>query len=220
MKNTLGLLGLLLVVGCGTSKEQRTAYREAQAGARKRLEAREKAFRASVEELAAGRWVPHAELGACADAPPDGWVVDPPSDRWDLVGRVFEAARGHIGPPERAKQFSDAAQLEAATQELLTYEADQNVTILFVDSLVKPRATSETSFAAGHESGRAWVWSGKRLAIVCAGTFEASTPERVEVTHRGGRTSKADEVASDLLVAMRRESQKDAREKLVAAGPP
>lgn len=198
MKNTVGVLSLLLAVGCGTSKEQRTAYREAQAGARKRLEAREKAFRASVEELAAGRWVPHAELGACADAPPDGWVVDPPSDRWDLVGRVFEAA----------------------TQELLTWEADENVTILFVDSLVKPRATGETSFAAGHESGRAWVWSGKKLAIVCAGTFEASTPERVEVTHRGGRTSKSDEVASDLLVAMRRESQKDAREKLVAAGPP
>jgi hypothetical protein len=234
MRSALALTLLMLAACDSPSASSLAAYRDAQKSGLARVAEQEKALAQAIAAIRAGQWVPRPDLGACtATLPPPptekdhtgvypAWVMDDSSGWGDLVERVFRSTHeslsvgpsGPIPPPDTQKAVvADTAQFAAVDPR----NAD-DFAILLVDDLHRPKETGPDTFEGGDERGRAWVFSPKKGAIVCAGTFDSRTPQEVLVKffsrgHEG-------QVDSDLLMALRRSSIRGAVQGFVAAGPP
>jgi hypothetical protein len=235
MRKLLALAALALV-GCDhPSSRSVAAYREAQKAALARVDEQQAALSKSVGEIREGKWVPRRDLGACVSSlppPPDpkdpgvypAWVLDDPvADGvagWNHLGeRVFKQLRESIGDPNSEFMPDTEKETLAKTARIgaLDPRDEKDFAILFVDELHRPTQTDEKTFAGGDERGRVWVWNPKARTVICAGTFESTTPHEVLVKfyHEDNRPMQ---VSSDLMLSLRKNSIHSAIGGLIAAG--
>jgi len=230
------LVMCVALTACGTkgpSKEAVDKFRSAQRAALEKLAAVQKDFDRAMTEIADDKWVAHPELGKCAstlpvppapeqDHPPQypAWFLhkkDPMG--WSSMGeRVFKQPKLSIGDPDGWLPSADAIARE--TEHVAAFQPfDKDILVMYVDEEQDPKYTGGETFEPGFERGRAWVWSAKTHTIICAGTFDGTTPESVGATIFDRDHHDLD-VGVALTLAQGRASVRSAVANLAAAGPP